>query len=121
MSPDTAAASWKLLEAADEKVRASALKLLEAEEKKAKAIASERLRLSNVTELAGKQTEGAAPITATPRQKMSPLELRRIMPLKEAAKLTGMSVDTLRRHHRDKIRRLSPRRLGMCVADALQI
>jgi hypothetical protein len=58
---------------------------------------------------------------AKPLPKMSPLELRRIMPLKEAAKFTGMSVDTLQRHHADKIRRLSPRRLGMRVADALQI
>jgi hypothetical protein len=63
----------------------------------------------------------AALTAATPLPKIPPLELRRIMPLNEAARLTGMSVDTLRWHHRDKIRRLSPRRLGMCVADALQI
>jgi hypothetical protein len=49
------------------------------------------------------------------------LELKRIAPLSEVARLTGLSVDTLRYHHRDKIIQLSPRRIGMRVEDALML
>lgn len=52
---------------------------------------------------------------------VSPIELRRVVDLDEAARLTGLSKDTLKRHHRDKIRKLSPRRLGMRVGDALAL
>jgi hypothetical protein len=51
----------------------------------------------------------------------SRLELQRIAPLSEAAKLSGLSEDSLKRHHRDKIKQLSPRRLGMRVRDALML
>jgi hypothetical protein len=52
--------------------------------------------------------------------KLSPeLELERIVPLQEAAKLQSTSVDTIKRRHRDKIIELSPRRLGMKLKDAL--
>ncbi len=47
------------------------------------------------------------------------IELRRVVSLAEAAKLRGVSIDTLKRTQRDKIIRLSPRRLGMRVGDAL--
>jgi hypothetical protein len=47
------------------------------------------------------------------------LELKRIAPLSEVAKLTGLSVDTIRRNHRDRIIKLSPRRVGMRIEDAL--
>jgi hypothetical protein len=50
---------------------------------------------------------------------LSPLELARIAPLPECAQLAGCSVDTLERHHADKILRVSPRRVGMRVRDAL--
>jgi hypothetical protein len=50
---------------------------------------------------------------------LSPLELERIVSLDEAARLRGVSADTLRRHDRDKFIQLSPRRLGMRVRDAL--
>ena len=49
------------------------------------------------------------------------IELQRIIPLSEAAQLSGLSVDTLKRRHRDKILELSPRRLGMRVRDALML
>jgi hypothetical protein len=48
-------------------------------------------------------------------------DLDRIVSLKEAAKLRGVSVDTLRRTDRDKFVRLSDARFGMRVRDALMI
>jgi hypothetical protein len=47
------------------------------------------------------------------------LELQRIAPLSEASRLSGVSVDTLKRHHGDKIIKISDRRNGMRVKDAL--
>lgn len=49
------------------------------------------------------------------------IELQRIVDLKEASRLSGMSVDTLKRNHPDKIIRLSERRVGMRVGDALML
>jgi hypothetical protein len=50
---------------------------------------------------------------------LSPIELHRIVSMEEAARVSGVSDDTLRRHHRDKIVRMSPRRIGMRLGDAL--
>ena len=49
------------------------------------------------------------------------IALARIVSLREASELAGISEDTLRRIHGDKIIRLSPRRLGMRLKDALFI
>jgi hypothetical protein len=49
------------------------------------------------------------------------LKRRRILPLHKVAELTSLSEDTLTRNYREKIKRLSARRLGMSVADALAI
>ncbi len=49
------------------------------------------------------------------------LELQRIAPLSEAAELSGVSEDSLKRNHRDKIIQLGPRRLGMRVKHALML
>jgi hypothetical protein len=49
------------------------------------------------------------------------LERNRIVSLKEAALLRGISVDTLKRCHADKIVQLSPRRRGMRIRDALAV
>jgi hypothetical protein len=46
-------------------------------------------------------------------------DLDRILPLKEAAKRRGVSVDTLRRTDRDKFVRLSDARFGMRLRDVL--
>jgi hypothetical protein len=51
----------------------------------------------------------------------SSLEMLRIVSLQEAARLSGMSPDTLKRRHSSKIITLSPRRLGMRVRDALML
>jgi hypothetical protein len=48
-------------------------------------------------------------------------ELLRVVDLKEASRLSGLSVDSIKRHHRDKIIDLSPRRRGMRVRDALML
>jgi hypothetical protein len=52
---------------------------------------------------------------------LSSLEQKRIASLQEASRLSSVSVDTLKREHSDKIIRLSPRRLGMRVGDALML
>jgi hypothetical protein len=51
----------------------------------------------------------------------SATELQRIASLAEAERLSGLSEDSLKRHHGDKIIRMSPRRLGMRVGHALQL
>jgi hypothetical protein len=50
---------------------------------------------------------------------LSRLELERIIPINEAARLSSLSEDTLRRRYRDKWVQLSTRRFGMRVKDAL--
>jgi hypothetical protein len=54
-----------------------------------------------------------------PIKSMPPLELARVVSLAEAARLAGLSEDTIRRRHGDKIIKLSPRRSGMRTLDAL--
>lgn len=49
------------------------------------------------------------------------IELQRIVDLKEASRLSGLSIDTIKRRHLSKIIDLSPRRRGMRVRDALMI
>jgi hypothetical protein len=49
------------------------------------------------------------------------LRLKRIASLKEVKQLTGLSIDTIKRTYRGQLIRLSPRRLGMRVEDALQL
>jgi hypothetical protein len=49
------------------------------------------------------------------------IELRRIIDLKEASRLSGLSIDSLKRHHRSKFIQLSERRCGMRIADALML
>jgi hypothetical protein len=59
-------------------------------------------------------------ILTDPRPRLSPeLELERIVPLSEATRLSSVSEDTLLRHHRDKLVRMSPRRYGIRIRDAL--
>jgi hypothetical protein len=49
------------------------------------------------------------------------LEGERIISLSEAARLNGTSVDTLKRHHSDKIVRMSDKRVGMRLKHALTL
>jgi hypothetical protein len=49
------------------------------------------------------------------------IELMRIATLREAAKLRGVSVRTLKRNDPDLIIKVSPRRMGMRVGDALSV
>jgi hypothetical protein len=54
--------------------------------------------------------------------KLSPeLELQRIITLSEAEKISSLSPDTWMRNHRDKLIKLSPRRIGVRLGDALMI
>jgi hypothetical protein len=50
-----------------------------------------------------------------------PVELLRVAPMPEVERLSGLSDDSLRRHHSDKLINLGPRRKGMRVIDALMI
>ena len=62
--------------------------------------------------------------TKTSEQKLpelTPLELNRIARLAEASRLSGLSEDSLRRNHSDKIIRLGPRAIGMRVGHCLQL
>jgi hypothetical protein len=49
------------------------------------------------------------------------LELERIISLREAEALSNLSPDTWLRNHRDKIVKLSPRRHGVRLRDALML
>jgi hypothetical protein len=51
----------------------------------------------------------------------SPFELERMLTLDEVAEFRGLSKDGIRRHYAHLIRRLSPRRVGMKLRDALTI
>ena len=53
--------------------------------------------------------------------KLSAVEFHRIVELSEAARLSSLSADTLKRRYPDKLVRLSPRRLGMRLCDALML
>jgi len=62
--------------------------------------------------------------TKTSEQKLpelTPLELNRIARLAEASRLSGLSEDSLRRNHSDKIIRLGPRAVGIRVGHCLQL
>ena len=52
---------------------------------------------------------------------LPPLELLRIAEMPEASRLAGVSEDTLKREHADKIVKISRRREGMRVAHALML
>jgi len=48
-------------------------------------------------------------------------ELDRIISLQAAEKASSLSVDSWKRHHRDKLVKLSPRRYGVRLRDALML
>jgi hypothetical protein len=52
---------------------------------------------------------------------LSQRDPRSMVMLGEASEFTGLSEDTLRRRHRKRFRQLSPRRVGMSVADVIEI
>jgi hypothetical protein len=60
------------------------------------------------------------PTTESERAKLA-VEMRRIVSIAEGARLRGVSTDTLKRTMRHKFIRLSPRRLGIRIEDALAL
>jgi hypothetical protein len=52
---------------------------------------------------------------------LSPLELNRIARLPEASRLSGVSEDSIRRNHSDKLIRLGPRAVGIRVGHCLHL
>jgi hypothetical protein len=78
----------------------------------------------SITSTGQRPQRGTAPadsITAKLLELLSPLDLLRIAPMEECETLSGLSEDSLTRHHSDKIIHLSPRRKGMRVGDALML
>jgi hypothetical protein len=49
------------------------------------------------------------------------IEAQRIISLKEASRLAGVSVDTLRKHYHNLIVRVGPKRVGMRLSDVLSL
>jgi hypothetical protein len=72
-------------------------------------------------EVAKRETARAEqPVKQTPEYDSDPKDdPDRIVTLAEAAQLSSLSIDTLRRKHRDKFIQLSEHRLGMRRRDAL--
>ena len=61
-------------------------------------------------------------MSADPKTELSPLELMRIAPPEECERLSGnVSWETLKKEYADKVVRISQRRSGMRVGDALHI
>jgi hypothetical protein len=56
-----------------------------------------------------------------PNAPFSAIELERVISLPEVSQLTGLSEDSLRRHYAHLISRLSPRRVGMKLRNAITI
>jgi hypothetical protein len=52
---------------------------------------------------------------------LDPIEARRVVDLKEASRLSGISIDGLKRHYSKLILTLSPRRRGMRLRNVLSI
>jgi hypothetical protein len=50
---------------------------------------------------------------------IDPVKLLQIISMPEAERISGLSHDTIKRRHPDKIIKLSPRRNGMRLVDAL--
>jgi hypothetical protein len=53
--------------------------------------------------------------------KLTMIELMRIIPISEAAKLSSISPDGWYRHHKDKLIQLTEKRFGVRLRDALFI
>lgn len=49
------------------------------------------------------------------------IELMRVIPLRQAGEVAGISADTIRRRYPEIIVQLSPRRVGVRLRDALNI
>jgi hypothetical protein len=61
------------------------------------------------------------PAPRGPSPQLSALELERIVTLREAAELLGLSYHTLWRYHRDRFLSLSPNRRGIRLRDVIAI
>jgi hypothetical protein len=61
------------------------------------------------------------PTTLRSSLPLSQRDPKSIVPLQEVAQFTTLSRDTLDRRYRKKYRRLSPNRIGLTVADVLEI
>ena len=62
--------------------------------------------------------DGSDPV-ARLLQLLTPIELLRVVPMPEAERLSSLSEDTIIRRYPDKVRKLSKRRNGMRLVDAL--
>jgi hypothetical protein len=73
-------------------------------------------------QVAGRETALAVQPVETPARDRGPRDdPDRIVTLAEASRLSSLSIDTLRRKHRNKFVQLSERRFGMRRRDALML
>jgi hypothetical protein len=54
-------------------------------------------------------------------QPLTGLEAQRVVSLTEAARLSGVSPDTLRKHYKNLIVRVGPKRVGMRLGSVLDL
>jgi hypothetical protein len=71
--------------------------------------------------LTSEQELWAPQLARPPPVELTPLALLRVAPMPEVERLSGLSSDTIKKHYRHLLVRVSPRRIGMRVRDALAI
>jgi hypothetical protein len=64
-------------------------------------------------------SKSSAGLAQTTSQLLAGVEGERIVSLVEASRLAGISIDTIRRRHGDKIVRMSAKRIGMRLRHVL--
>jgi hypothetical protein len=66
-------------------------------------------------------SKSLAGLTQSTSQLLAGIEGERIVSLVEASRLAGVSIDTLKRRHGDKIVRMSAKRIGMRLRHVLSL
>jgi hypothetical protein len=66
-------------------------------------------------------SKSSAGLAQSTSQLLAGVEGERIVSLVEASRLAGVSIDTLRRRHSDKILRVSTKRIGMRLRHVLDL
>jgi hypothetical protein len=85
-----------------------------------KARLTERPPTSGVMHKGGPQVARAPPDHDHP-QPFTPLELERVAGMPEVERLTNLSSDTIKKHYREYLVHVSPRRIGMRIKHVLVI
>ena len=103
------------------KLPASPIAMPEAAKALAKREAPRREDTSRPAQTTAGIGHNQGPPIARDAPELSALELERVLTMPEVVSLTGLSDDTLKRAHSDKIIQLSKRRRGMKVKHAIAL